>query len=52
MTESEAEEAATKIQAGYRGLVTREVMRGAGEAIRMPEASQDDDQEKVDTTEG
>ena len=39
MTESEAEEAATKIQAGYRGLVTREAMRDAGEVI-MPEASQ------------
>ena len=39
MTESEAEEAATKIQAGYRGLVTREEMRDAGEVI-MPETSQ------------
>ena len=38
MTEGEAEEAATKIQAGYRGLVTREAMRGQGEVI-MPEAS-------------
>lgn len=43
MTESEAEEAATKIQAGYRGLVTREEMREAGEVI-MPEASQVNEQ--------
>ena len=43
MTESEAEEAATKIQAGYRGLVTREEMREAGEVI-MPETSQVNDQ--------
>ena len=40
MTESEEEEVATKIQAGYRGLVTREEMRDQGEVIRVPEASQ------------
>ena len=39
MTESEEEEVATKIQAGYRGLVTREEMRAQGhEVTRVPEA--------------
>ena len=38
MTESEEEEVATKIQAGYRGLVTREEMRAQGEIVRVPEA--------------
>ena len=38
MTESEEEEVATKIQAGYRGLVTREEMRA--QVIRVPDASQ------------
>ena len=38
MTESEEEEVATKIQAGYRGLVSREEMRA--QVIRVPEATQ------------
>ena len=51
MTEGEAEEAATKIQAGYRGLVTREAMRGQGEVI-MPGASQLSEEGSTEATPG